>query len=375
MQSADASLRYPVAVLGAYGNFGSIITRRLADDPSIDVIAIGRNESALRRLADRCRCRIATVDINESRFGDCLRQLQPQLVIHTAGPFQHQDYRVAQATINAGANYVDLADARAFVGSIVRLDQAARAGGVRVAAGASSVPTLAAAVVESLQLDFARIDSIHHGISSSARMPGLATVAAVLDYCGKPFRQWRERQWTNTYGWQSLHAHDFPAPLGRRWMANCDVPDLDVLPACYPGVRSVRFSAGTGLKVTLFGTWLLSWAVRARLLRNAVSLAPLLHRLAIRLERFGDGLSGMFVSVRGEDRIGHPLTRTWEILARNDRGPEIPCMAAVALARKLAAGWRPPPGAGPCVGLLSLDDYLRELRGPAFTIHQHSCST
>ncbi|MOA47965.1 hypothetical protein D3C78_1706450 [compost metagenome] len=40
-------------------------------------------------------------------------------------------------------------------------------------------------------------------------------------------------------------------------------------------------------------------------------------------------------------------------------------MAAVALARKLAAGSLAARGAQPCVGLLSLDEYLAELDGLA----------
>ena len=41
--------------------------------------------------------------------------LRPGLVIHTVGPFQQQDFAVAQAAIAAGAHYCDLADARRFV--------------------------------------------------------------------------------------------------------------------------------------------------------------------------------------------------------------------------------------------------------------------
>lgn len=367
--------RYPIAILGAYGNFGSIITQRLAADQNLDIIAMGRDAVRLRALGDRYRCRTVAVDINAPDFAEALTNIRPRLLIHAAGPFQNQDYRVAEAAIAAGSHYLDLADARTFVGGIGTLDPAARASGVLVAAGASSVPTLAAAVVDVLRPAFANIDSIHHGISSSARMPGLATVAAVLSYCGKPFSHWLDGRWVPAYGWQSLHAHAFPRPLGRRWMASCDIPDLDVFPARYRGVRSVRFSAGTGLRLTQFGTWLLSWLVRAGLVRNAASLAPLLHSLAVRLERLGDGLSGMFVTLSGADHALKPLTKTWEIIARNDRGPEIPCMAAVALARKLAAGWQPPAGAMPCVGLLGLQEYLQELQGPDFTTFLHQWPT
>ncbi|WP_244161214.1 saccharopine dehydrogenase family protein [Pseudomonas anguilliseptica] len=297
------------------------------------------------------------------------------LLISTAGPFQDQDYRVAQAAIAAGVHYLDLADARKFACGIGELDQAARQANVLISSGASSVPALSAAVIDQLLPRFGRLDSIWHGISSSEKTPGVSTLAAVLNYCGKPFRQWREGQWREVYGWQELTAHDFPAPLGRRWLGNCDIPDLELFPARYVGVRNVRFSAGVGLRVTQFGTWLLSWLVRGGLLRSGVPLAGLLHRGAVLVEPFGDRLSGMFVKLQGQGADGQPLGLCWELIARDNHGPNIPCMAAVALARKLAAGNLEQRGAMPCMGLLSVDEYLAELEGLQIEAGLRPCST
>jgi hypothetical protein len=44
------------------------------------------------------------------------------------------------------------------------------------------------------------------------------------------------------YGWQDLRLQKYPE-LGSRLMANCDVPDLDLLPDKY-GIKKIRFSAG-----------------------------------------------------------------------------------------------------------------------------------
>ncbi len=57
------------------------------------------------------------------------------------------------------------------------------------------------------------------------------------------------------------------------------------------------------------------------------------------------------------------LTLTWQLLAGSNHSPHIPCGAAIALARKLAAGERLPAGAYPCVGLVTVDEYLAPLRG------------
>jgi hypothetical protein len=57
------------------------------------------------------------------------------------------------------------------------------------------------------------------------------------------------------------------------------------------------------------------------------------------------------------------MSRYWELVAEGNDGMNIPCMAAVALARKLAGG-PVATGATPCVGLISLEEYLAELRRP-----------
>lgn len=354
---------FRVLVLGGYGNFGSLIVRRLSGIDGILVLVGGRDQKRASALAREVGGEAVCLDMNQPTLAGRLNELKVNLVISTAGPFQGQDYRVARAAIGARAHYIDLADARHFVCGIGELDRAARSAGVLVCSGASSVPALAAAVIDELRPRFQRLDSIHHGISSSAKIPGQATVAAVLGYCGKPLRQWRQGRWQNVHGWQGLNRHRFPKPLGRRWLAHCDVPDLELFPQRYPGVQDVRFSAGLGLSLTQFGTWGLSWLVRARLLKNAAALSNGLHRLAVAMQPLGDGRSGMFVQLKGLDGDGRPQALCWELTAQDDHGPNIPCMAAVALARKLASGRLGQRGAMPCVGLISVEDYLAELEG------------
>lgn len=358
---------FGVVVLGGYGNFGTVIVRRLRAIAGMRVWVAGRDLAKARELAESCGAEALQLDMNNPDLAEQLRGLGADMLISTAGPFQNQNYRVAQACIAAGVHYADLADAREFVCAIGELDAAARAAGVLVCSGASSVPALAAGVIDELLPRFSRLDEIWHGISSSEKTPGVSTLAAVLNYCGKPFQQWRDGRWQKVYGWQDLSAHDFATPLGRRWVGNCDIPDLQLFPARYPGVRSVRFSAGVGLRVTQFGTWLLSWLVRGGLLRSGVPLAGFLRRGAVALEPLGDGLSGMFVRLRGLDQEGQAQTLCWELQALHNDGPNIPCMAAVALARKLAAGTLQARGAMPCLGLLTLAEYLAELDGLAIS--------
>ena len=81
-------------------------------------------------------------------FTDVLRQLGVELLIHTAGPFQQQDYAVAKADA-AAAHYIDLADGRRFVSDFpAAMDAACLTAGRTGISGASTVPALSSAVVD-----------------------------------------------------------------------------------------------------------------------------------------------------------------------------------------------------------------------------------
>ena len=75
----------------------------------------------------------------------------------------------------------------------------------------------------------------------------------------------------------------------------------------------------------------------------------------------------MFVTLQGTGLDGLPLTLTWQLLAAQNHGPHIPCGASIALANRLAnagsAGAPLPRGAMPCVGLLTIENYLAALQG------------
>ena len=66
----------------------------------------------------------------------------------------------------------------------------------------------------------------------------------------------------------------------------------------------------------------------------------------------------MYVQVSGLDKQRQPLRQTWQLLAGDDHGPNIPCFPAIALTRKLLRDEVAERGAMPCVGLLTVDEIL-----------------
>jgi hypothetical protein len=182
-------------VIGGYGNFGTYIARSLAPDPQVRLLIGGRSQAKADAFASGLGAANPAegyaVDIDRD-LAAVLAHAKPDVVIHTTGPFQQQDYRVAQACIAQGCHYLDLADARHFVTGIVRLDAAARARNLLVVSGASSVPCLTAAVVDRYRPDFARLERVDYGISAAQQTNrGLATTSAVLSYVGRPFTRLR----------------------------------------------------------------------------------------------------------------------------------------------------------------------------------------
>ncbi|MBV8635207.1 MAG: saccharopine dehydrogenase, partial [Burkholderiaceae bacterium] len=243
------------------------------------------------------------------------------------------------------------------------LDGEAREAGVLVTSGASSLPALSSAVVDRYLPRFSRLDAIRHGIGSAARAPGLATMRGVFGYCGKPFQRLEHGQWQTGYGWLDTRRYRFPAPVGARTLGSCDVPDLSLFPKRYPGVRSVSFHAGFAGVAGHLVVWSGARLVRLGLLKSIAPWVGPLQRVSAWMEPLISDKGGMFVTLEGAGRDGESLALTWHVVAAQNHGPHIPCGASIALARKLSHGDALPKGAMPCMGLLTVEDYLAALDG------------
>ena len=362
--------RMRIVVLGGYGNFGARICRALARDPGFEVIAAGRYP----RAAPDAQPRTVKLDLAAADFPARLRDLAPEIVVHCAGPFQGQDYQAARSSINIGAHYVDLADAREFVVEFAgSMDAAARAANVLAICGASSVPGLSSAVVDRLSENFERVEEIQTVIAPAQRAArGAATLAGVFTYAGRPFSWLTNGEWQTVHGWQDLRRVRF-AQLAVRWAAACDVPDLALFPSRYPGVKTVQFRAALEIPVQHFALWLAAEA-RARGVTLPIERwAKVLNRAAAMLDWFGSGRGGMLVSVTGHKPDGTRSRLEWHLTADRNLGPEVPCMSALLLTRKIARGEFSFRGASPCVGLLTLADFQPEFRrwGMTTTFEEH----
>ena len=349
-----------VTVLGGYGVFGSRIASALAKHPDTRVRVVGRDAQAGAAFADRIGAEFRACDVTDTE--SLRRSIEGSLiVIHTAGPFQGNDFRVAELCVDIGSHYLDIADARDFVTRIGALDEAARRRDLFVSSGVSTVPAVTYAMVNQLRSDFLSIEEIQIAMSPGNQNPrGASTIAAILTYVGRPLRVQQHGQWTTCRGWGDARWVQFPPPVGRRRVYNCDVPDLDLFPEAW-GARTVRFQAGVQLNIINNA---LSGIARLRRFFPMEWLhrcAPLFLKLSLLLSRFGSKNGSLAVWLRGAGLDGMPLERKIAIVTDND-GPAIPSSAAIVLAKKILDFGPPRAGAVPCMGFVTLDELAAYIR-------------
>jgi short subunit dehydrogenase-like uncharacterized protein len=347
-----------VTVLGGYGIFGARIAEALAHDGLCRVRVVGRSAKIGQNFAHRVGADFYPCLLDDR---DALaRAIDGSfLVIHTAGPFQGVDYHVAELCLKAGAHYLDVADAREFVAGIGRLDQDARVRGLMVASGISSTPAITSALIAELAPEFAGIDEIHTALSPGNQNPrGAATIAAVLSYLGRKIRVYRNGQWVERPGWGDVQRLQFPPPVGRRRVHNCEVPELELFPHAF-GAQTVRFSAG--LELNFLNYMLSLCALPCRWFGLDLSgRARFFLNVSLMLFPLGTTNGSLAIWVRGRDHAGQRIERRIALVTDYD-GPATPSSAAIVLARKILCSGAPRIGAFPGVGVLSLDELLAHL--------------
>jgi len=359
--------RLKVLIVGGYGTFGGRLARLLDGEPGLDILVAGRSyDKANRFCAAHMREGTAT-PCRFDRDGDIdaqLAELEPDVVVDASGPFQDyagDPYRLVRACIGCGSDYLDIADGTEFVAGITAFDQAARGRGCFILSGASSYPALSAAATHDLARSMTHVESLVACIAPSPFVQlGSSVVRAGVGYGGRPITVIRNGRPMTAYALtESRRATIAPPgglPLKTRLFSLVDVPDLQLLPSQFPGLKSLWLGFGPAPDLAQRGLNLAAWLVRLRLLPSLKPFAGAIARAANVL-RWGEPRSGMLVALGGRLGDGTRGERSWHLVAEGDDGPFIPAMACAAVILHCRAGRRPMPGARPATTDISLGDY------------------
>lgn len=360
-----------VLVLGGYGVFGGRLIQLLSDESRLNLIVAGRSRAKAidfcTRLEEQAKATITPLmfDRNLSPI-DQLWPQNPDVLIDASGPYQiygEDPYRLVRACIDLGITYLDFADASEFVSNVSTFDAIAKQKGVCIRSGVSSFPVLTAAVLRKLTSGLAPDFTVRGGIAPSPYAGvGLNVIKAITSYAGKPLSLVRNAKKIETFGLTETTSYTIAppgyTPLRRRLFSLVDVPDLQVLPNLWPGLRTVWMGAGPVPEVyhrMLIG---LAWLVRLRLLPSLRPLAWLFHQV-INHFRWGDDRGGMFIEVVGKTETGATETRSWHMVAEGEDGPFIPSMALEILIRRILDGKPLEPGARSAATEIELDAYQK----------------
>jgi hypothetical protein len=355
-----------ILVLGGYGNFGRLICDALVRRSDVELIVAGRRRDKAEKYCDflkaggaGCPVSALEIDILSSQFLQTLQEIRPDVVIHTCGPFQGQDYHVPRACVLAGCHYIDLADDRRFVCDFAALNDQARQHQVIAISGASSVPGLSSVVVDHYAREFAALEEIEFAIVPGSNVEiGEATLKGILSYAGRPFTSREQGKWIDRYGWMDSRRVDFGETLGTRWLANVDIPDLELFPARYAGVRTVRFQAGHELGMVHLSMHCLAWLARQGWIKHWDRYSGMLYTVGQWFKRLGSDCGGMVVQLSGSNAEGQRVKIIWRLVAKAGVGPRIPTISAIILANKILDGDLTEPGARPCLGMFTLDEFF-----------------
>jgi hypothetical protein len=359
--------RLKVLILGGYGTFGGRLAQLLADEDRLTLVIAGRSQAKAAAFCASLQSRATAVPVGFDRDREIarqLRQIAPDIVVDASGPFQAygaDPYRLVTAALALGINYLDLADGSDFVQGIAQFDADARARGLFVLAGVSSFPVLTAAVIRRLQHGMARIDTVTGGIAPSPHANvGLNVIRAIASYAGKPIKLVRDGRASVGYALVETRRYTIAPPgclpLHPLRFSLVDVPDLQVLPALWPSLRSVWLGAGPVPEIWHRALNAFAWAVRLRLVGSLLPLTGLMYATMNRLG-FGEHRGGMFIAIEGIGDDGRPLERSWHLVAEGADGPRIPSMAAEAIIRRCLADRMPQAGARAAATDLELTDY------------------
>lgn len=225
-----------VLVLGAYGFAGRAVTQRLAATGRFTVVAAGRNRSKLETLRQSGRAAVSVLPLDiDDRAALANALSTAQLVVNCVGPYIGRGSKVAEAAVNAGIGYLDLASEQEHYRRLQSLDAKCRQARVPVLTGLGAYPGLSGILLMALLRRHAGTQSATMALVSgpdSDRSTGAAQAVSGIIELAYEHAELVDGRLLSMHPGQSRRVR-FPSPFGTmtvmRW------PQMEILAAASAG--------------------------------------------------------------------------------------------------------------------------------------------
>ncbi len=324
-----------VLVLGASGVIGQLIVEILQHDhPDIEVISGSRHARPGLALKHRY---FNLLEPNS--FASALEDID--VLIHAAGPFDHDPAPLIEACLDTATHYIDIAEDLHFIERVQLAAQARPNAHTCIVPGCSTVPGLVSVLSQTCR-DLNGLSSIDVYLNLGSQNPvGIGLITGLLTPLGRTLNDGQKCFRTLRY-----RTHD--DGIKRNYGAY-PIPFRD-------GIRlgtqryPVRFFVGFDRHYINFGLWGASFIVPLLSKQNLSRLSRLLLPIAGYCRRFG-GEEGHLV-LEARDAVGARMA-VLEVIACRD-GLKLPAAPAVWAAARLISH-----ASGQLSGLHTLDDLVQ----------------
>jgi short subunit dehydrogenase-like uncharacterized protein len=266
----------PIAVYGATGYTGRLVTAELAD-AGADLVISGRNRRKLDALASEVE---GEVTVKEAILDDAvsLRALLADcsVVVDCAGPFVHFGEPVLAAAVETGTHYLDTTGEQTYMKmAFERYGPRAADAEVAVipAMGFDYVPGDMIASLTAQGMD--ELDELSVNYSWRAFTPSQGTARSALEILSGEGVVWRNGGWTEASGGVTAGTYEFPAPVGSQRMILYPSGEQVTVPRHVP-TRNVR----TTMNISAFAGDRLAPLSAAMVRPTGLALRTPLKRLA-----------------------------------------------------------------------------------------------
>lgn len=290
-----------ILILGGQGRIGSSIAADLLKHTDATVTVTGRRPPSppapQTDSPENAQGRRQTIALHlDNREKLQATVAAHHLVIHCAGPFSYRDDRVLRACINAGINYIDIADNPDYVRQAQSLCSQAEAAGVTAILSTGVFPgisnSMARQGVESLD----SADTIHLSyIVAGSGGAGVTVMRTTFLELQHPINAWIDGQRRQVPPYSQREQIQFPAPYGRCPVYWFNTIEAATLPESFP-VKTVITKFGSLPDLYNHLTWLIA-RLPGRWLQQP-NTVEFLAKVSYDMTQFSDRFSGTGIAMR-----------------------------------------------------------------------------